>query len=579
MKTLRKFGFYAKLAAQNMKKNGKYYLPYLLTCIGAAAMFYILFFLSENDGVVTLRGGTYVMATLWLGSGVIGIFSAILIFYTNSFLMKRRKKELGLYNILGMEKRQIAHFLLWETVYTAVVGIAGGLGVGILLSKLMLLLLCAILRAGVPFGFFVSGQGILWTAVVFCLIFALCLLYNWYGIKRAKPIELLRSGRDADREPRTRWLAALVGTVTLAAGYGIALSVQSPVSALGLFFVAVLLVIAGTYCLFSAGSIAVLKLLRNNKAYYYQTGHFTSVSGMLHRMKRNAAGLSSICILSTMVLVTVSSTVCLYAGTEEALDKWCPRDVQFILREADEEAMYTVVEIVQSEAEKQGMEISDLAYVRFYVPDSDTDSAHVCGDALEEGSRGELVWATGDEDTLPDAYIGFNVKGGEVPTEFYDGVWDVMSRDSVNFRSGSEAARSECSDELYGMYGGFFFIGLLLGFLFLMATALIIYYKQVSEGYEDAEGYKIMQQVGMTENEVKSSIHSQIMTVFFLPIVTAAVHIAFAFPMITKLFKLFYMTNIALFAWCTLGALLMFAAIYAAIYALTARAYYQIVKA
>jgi len=579
VKTLRKFGFYAKLAAQNMKKNGKYYLPYLLTCIGAAAMFYILFFLSENDGVVTLRGGTYVMATLWLGSGVIGIFSAILIFYTNSFLMKRRKKELGLYNILGMEKRQIAHFLLWETVYTAVVGIAGGLGVGILLSKLMLLLLCAILRAGVPFGFFVSGQGILWTAVVFCLIFALCLLYNWYGIKRAKPIELLRSGRDADREPRTRWLAALVGTVTLAAGYGIALSVQSPVSALGLFFVAVLLVIAGTYCLFSAGSIAVLKLLRNNKAYYYQTGHFTSVSGMLHRMKRNAAGLSSICILSTMVLVTVSSTVCLYAGTEEALDKWCPRDVQFILREADEEAMYTVVEIVQSEAEKQGMEISDLAYVRFYVPDSDTDSAHVCGDALEEGSRGELVWATGDEDTLPDAYIGFNVKGGEVPTEFYDGVWDVMSRDSVNFRSGSEAARSECSDELYGMYGGFFFIGLLLGFLFLMATALIIYYKQVSEGYEDAEGYKIMQQVGMTENEVKSSIHSQIMTVFFLPIVTAAVHIAFAFPMITKLFKLFYMTNIALFAWCTLGALLMFAAIYAAIYALTARAYYQIVKA
>jgi len=579
VKTLRKFGFYAKLAAQNMKKNGKYYLPYLLTCIGAAAMFYILFFLSENDGVVTLRGGTYVMATLWLGSGVIGIFSAILIFYTNSFLMKRRKKELGLYNILGMEKRQIAHFLLWETVYTAVVGIAGGLGVGILLSKLMLLLLCAILRAGVPFGFFVSGQGILWTAVVFCLIFALCLLYNWYGIKRAKPIELLRSGRDADREPRTRWLAALVGTVTLAAGYGIALSVQSPVSALGLFFVAVLLVIAGTYCLFSAGSIAVLKLLRNNKAYYYQTGHFTSVSGMLHRMKRNAAGLSSICILSTMVLVTVSSTVCLYAGTEEALDKWCPRDVQFILREADEEAMYTVVEIVQSEAEKQGMEISDLAYVRFYVPDSDTDSAHVCGDALEEGSRGELVWATGDEDTLPDAYIGFNVKVGEVPMEFYDGVWDVMSRDSVNFRSGSEAARSECSDELYGMYGGFFFIGLLLGFLFLMATALIIYYKQVSEGYEDAEGYKIMQQVGMTENEVKSSIHSQIMTVFFLPIVTAAVHIAFAFPMITKLFKLFYMTNIALFAWCTLGALLMFAAIYAAIYALTARAYYQIVKA
>ena len=561
-----------------MKKNGKYYLPYLLTCIGAAAMFYILFFLSENEGIGTLRGGTYVMVTLWLGAGVIGIFSTILIFYTNSSLMKRRKKELGLYNILGMEKRQIAHFLFWETVYTAVIGIACGIGVGILLSKLMLLLLCAILKAGVPFGFFVSTQGILWTVVVFCLIFALCLLYNWYGIKRAKPIELLRSGRDADREPRTHWLAALIGSVTLAAGYGIALSVKSPVSALGLFFVAVILVIIGTYCLFSAGSIAVLKLLRSNRAYYYQTEHFTTVSGMLHRMKRNAAGLSSICILSTMVLVTVSSTVCLYAGTEEALDNWCPRDMQIILREADEDAVNTVVEAMQDEAKKQGMKISDLAYVRYYVADADTDPAHVCGEALKEGSHGELVWATGQEDTLPDAYVGFNVTSGEVPPEFYDGIWDVIGQDSVHFKSANEAARSECSDELYGMYGGFFFIGLLLGFLFLMATALIIYYKQVSEGYEGAEGFKIMQQVGMSESEVKSSVHSQILTVFFLPILAAAVHISFAFPMITKLFKLFYMTNIALFAWCTLGALLVFAAIYAMIYALTAKVYYQIVK-
>lgn len=561
-----------------MIKSGKYYLPYLLTCIGAASMFYILFFLSENDGIDTLRGGAYVMATLWLGAGVIGIFSAILIFYTNSFLMKRRKKELGLYNILGMEKRQIAHFLFWETVYTAVIGIVCGLGVGILLSKLMLLLLCMILKAGVPFGFFVSGQGILWTVVVFCFIFALCLLYNWYGIQKAKPIELLHSGKDADRQPKTRWFAALIGTITLAVGYGIALTVKSPISALGLFFVAVLLVIVGTYCLFSAGSIAVLKILRNNKAYYYKTGHFIAVSGMLHRMKRNAAGLASICILSTMVLVTVSSTVCLYAGTEEAINNWCPRDVQIILKEADEDAMNTVVEAVQSEAEKQGMEISDLAYVRYYVADADTDPAHVCGDALKEASHGELVWVTGEEETLPNVYVGFNVKGGEVPSEFYDGIWDVMSRDSVHFRVANDVERAESSDELYGMYGGFFFIGLLLGFLFLMATALIIYYKQVSEGYEDAEGFKIMQQVGMSESEVKSSVHSQILTVFFLPIVTAAVHICFAFPMITKLFKLFYMTNIALFAWCVLGALLMFAAIYAAIYALTAKAYYRIVK-
>jgi hypothetical protein len=252
--------------------------------------------------------------------------------------------------------------------------------------------------------------------------------------------------------------------------------------------------------------------------------------------------------------------------------------MQIILREADEDAVNTVVEAMQDEAKKQGMEIAVLAYVRYYVADADTDPAHVCGEALKEGSHGELVWATGEEDTLPDAYVGFNVTSGEVPPEFYDGIWDVIGQDSVHFKSANEAARSECSDELYGMYGGFFFIGLLLGFLFLMATALIIYYKQVSEGYEDAEGFKIMQQVGMSESEVKSSVHSQILTVFFLPILAAAVHISFAFPMITKLFKLFYMTNIALFAWCTLGALLVFAAIYAMIYAMTAKVYYQIVK-
>ncbi|MEG1790517.1 MAG: ABC transporter permease, partial [Oscillospiraceae bacterium] len=570
---MRKFGFYARLAAQNMKKNGKYYLPYLLTCVGAAAMLYTMFFLSGNSGVKEMRGAQYVYSMLFLGTGVIGIFSAIIILYTNSFLMKRRKKEIGLYNILGMEKRHIARFLFWETIYTAIVGIVGGLAVGILLSKLMLLVLCKLLRAGVPFGFFVSVPGIVWTAAVFCFIFILCLVGNLLRIGRAKPIELLRGDNEGDREPKTRLLLAIIGVVTLAAGYGIAISVKTPLSALGLFFVAVLLVIAGTYCLFTAGSIAILKALRKNKGYYYTTKHFIAVSGMLHRMKRNAAGLASVCILSTMVLVTVSSTACLYFGTEETIERMYPHDVGVLMFESDEASMNAVVDIVQTMAEESGAEIKNLQYVRYYGSMGGIDDNKI-GDILKQASHGEVLNGEG-KDYLPTVYVGFDLRG-EAPESFRDySVFDKM--EGLTYKSAYIQERGDNADELYSMYGGFFFIGMLLGFMFLMATALIIYYKQVSEGYEDAEGFKIMQQVGMSKQEVRTSIHGQIMTVFFLPIVAATVHVAFAFPMITKLLAALLLTNVGLFAMSTAATALSFACIYAIVYALTAKAYYKIV--
>ncbi len=575
---MRKHGFYARLAAQNMKKNGKYYLPYLLTCSGAAAMFYTMFFLSENQGINALQGSGYVLTMLWLGSGIIGIFSAIVLFYTNSFLMKQRKKELGLYNILGMEKRHIARFLFWETAYTAFVGILGGLALGILLSKLMLLILCAILRAGVPFGFFVSGQGVWWTAVVFCAIFLLSLLTNLGRIGKSQPIELLRGGNAGDREPKTRWLAAVAGTVTLIAGYVIALMVKTPLAALGLFFVAVLLVIIGTYCLFMAGSIAVLKLLRRNKAYYYQTKHFTAVSGMLHRMKRNAAGLASVCILSTMVLVTVSTTVCLYLGMEEVLDMLYPRDVHLLMVESDQESMYAMVTAVEEEADRLGIEISELAWACYYPGENDLGNTQFIGDKLKAYQDGLVLSAEGQA-YPPTAYVGFNVAGGKAPAELREALSGLLNSGAFRFQYGYVDERDKMAGETYAMLGGFFFIGLLLGFLFLMATALIIYYKQVSEGYEDAEGFRIMQQVGMNEQEVRGSIHSQVMMVFFLPLFAAGVHIAFAFNMITRLLTIFSLNNVGLFALCCLGTFLVFAAIYAAIYGWTAKAYYQIVKA
>lgn len=575
---MRKHGFYARLAVQNMRKNGKYYLPYLLTCIGAAAMFYTMFFLSENEGVNAMQGASYVMMMLGFGAGVIGIFSAILLFYTNSFLMKRRKKELGLYNILGMGKRHIARFLLWETVYTAGIGIAGGLGVGILLSKLMLLILCAILGAGVPFGFFVSGQGILWTAIAFSAIFLLCLLANLARIGKAQPIELLRGGNAGDREPKTRWLLASLGAATLIAGYVMALMVKTPLSALGLFFVAVILVIVGTYFLFVAGSIAVLKMLRRNKGYYYQTRHFIAVSGMLHRMKRNGAGLATVCILSTMVLVTISTTACLYLGAREMLDMMYPRDVQLVMRQSDQESMYQMADAVEEDAARLGVEIEDLAWMCYYPGEDDLGNSQYIGDKLTQYRDGEILGEAG-QDYPPTAYVGFNVAGGSAPDALIEALHGRFNSGNFHFQSAYLDERDEMAGETYGMLGGFFFIGLLLGFLFLMATALIIYYKQVSEGYEDVAGFHIMQQVGMSEKEVRGSIHSQIMTVFFLPLFAAALHIAFAFNMITRMLAIFSLTNIGLFALCCLGTFLAFAIIYAAIYGWTAKAYYQIVKA
>lgn len=663
---MRKSGFYPRLALGNIRKNGRFYLPYLLTGMGTAAMFYIVLFLAGNRGVADMRGSSYLEALLFLGAAVVGIFSVVLLFYTNSFLMKRRRRELGLYNILGMEKRHIARMLLWETLFSAAVGIAGGLAAGILLSKLVLLLLCAILKFDVPFGFEVSGVGILWTAVVFLAIYLLGLLHNLRNLHVSKPIELLHGGSAGDREPKTRWVLAAAGAVCLGAGYAIALTVQSPLSALGLFFIAVLLVIAGTFCLFTAGSIAVLKLLRKNKRYYYRTRHFITVSGMLHRMKRNAAGLASVCILSTMVLVTVSTTASLYLGAEDSVRTQYPYEINFTYSAPDAATLENAEAAVRDTAAAEGVTLQQVetrtwlsfgiqtdgnsfGYARNFdnggenayllvitaetyadmtgravsladgqvlaqalnsaadVPDGFTllGSGFTVAEQLsdfpreisstsstmrtlclvmtaDDYARTAALAAAADENGRSplEARIGVDIEGDEqAQAAFCTDVFDTLSGQNAAYASLWYSLRSDAEADFYALNGGFFFLGLFLGFLFLMATALIIYYKQVSEGYEDAEGFKIMQQVGMSEKTVRDSIHGQILTVFFLPIAAAAVHIAAAFHMITKMLALFSLTNVRLFALCTLGTLAAFVLIYALVYALTARAYYRIVRA
>lgn len=570
---MNKRGFYPRLAARSLRLNGKFYLPYILSGTISAAMLYDVLFLGMNTGIA--RGS--VSALLGFGALVVALFSLALILYTNGFLMKRRQQELGLYNILGMEKRHMARLLLWEGVYTALICIGGGLLLGILLSKLFLLLLCAIIRTSVPFGFEVPGEAVLYTVVAFGGIYLFTFLLNLFRLGRVKPIELLKGTESGEREPKTKWLLALVGFVSMAAGYYLSVTVQDPLRALGIFFIAVMLVIIGTYALFTAGSIWVLKALRRNKKFYYQPRHFTAVSGMLHRMKRNAAGLATICILSTMVLVTVSTTLCLYVGVDEMLDLMYCRDVQTYVNRGAPEDLPKVKALYERKAAELGVEMEDFAALCFYAPA--TEYANNRTDINPYLPQADGADPVGDPSDGPlRVYVGCNLAPDADASLFAAsvavGTRDLPLSSSWYFTEDCRAGRMD----FWASLGGFFFIGLFLGALFLMAAVLIVYYKQISEGYEDARSFQIMQQVGMTQGEVKATIQSQIMSVFFLPLLVAACHTAGAFPMTKKILLLFGLSNTELFVLCSAATLVVFALVYYLIYRLTAREYYRIVK-
>ncbi len=654
---MRKSGFFPRLALVNLLRNGRYYGPYLLSCGGTAAMFYILRYLTESEIVSSVRGAAYLQSLMYLGCIVVALFSVVLLLYANSFVMKRRQRELGLYNILGLEKRHIALLCLWETLYCALAAIAGGIAAGILFSKLTLLLLLQIARLPVEFGFEISVPAILSAASLFAVLFALTLVCNLFRVGRARPVELLHSAAQGEREPRTRRLLVVLGLLTLGGGYFLSWKVQNPTEALVLFFLAVVLVMIGTYCLFAAGSVAVLKTLRSNPGYYYQTRHFTAVAGLLHRMKQNAVGLANICILSTMVLVTVSTTVSLYTGMESSLDQMFPHDVDIIqyLTGQEEEAPQLTPEELLAQVERNLSAAGRKAERIQWYTRTDTVgyySGNTFSLNFQEGisTQLELLTAeaygrlTGRAAALEPDQVLVQTKNLTLPATFYieslafhvagtvadfprrnttalvsgqsADVFLVVADESVisaigaqsrngldrEFRiqmdlDGTEAQKLACVDlllngtgggtafnsrqdnaaDLYAMYGGFLFLGIFLGLLFLLATALIIYYKQISEGYEDQRRYTILQQVGMTDREVRSSIHSQILLVFFLPLVTAGVHTAAAYPMVSKLLALFQLTSTGHYALCTAGTFAVFCAVYALVYGLTARAYRRIV--
>lgn len=595
---------YVKLAAVNIRNNRQLYLPYLLAGVFSAAMFYLVQSIQDNPGLDQMRGGANVAVTLLLGVIIVGLFAAIFLFYTNSFIMKRRKRELSVYNILGMEKKHIAKVLFLEMLFTAAVTIGGGLAFGIVFGKLMTMLLYRMTGFNQSVPFTISLTGCHHTLVLFGCIYAVTLFYNFMQIKLSNPMELLHSANAGEREPKTKVLLAVIGAAALGGGYYLALTVADAVSAITMFFVAVLLVILGTYCLFTAGSIAVLKLLRKNKNYYYKSRHFTTVSGMIYRMKQNAVGLANICILSTMVLVTVSTTLCMYLGVEDALKRRFAHEVSVV---SYYNAMPEYPEEVDALASSSSYEKGTLALdneiyqvkqicaypeaERDYLDDMADDSVFmIVPDRETLGQIFTELKQNWDEErvSLQIKYnMAFDIDGTaeekvaaenalhSVISSYNDGHPSDDTKDSYS-RTYVEC-RAQNRDEYYSLNGGLLFIGLFLGAMFLMVTVLIIFYKQISEGYEDKERYAIMEKVGMSNAEVKRSIRTQILTVFFLPIGAAVLHVVMAFPMIKWILAAFSLNNTALFALCVAATALVFLLIYLLVFALTSRSYYKIV--
>ncbi len=642
------------------------YIPFVLSCILTIMMYYMVSSLSMNPNMMNMIGGDVMQQILSLGIYVITVFAVIFLFYTNSFLIKRRKREFGLFNILGMEKKHLSIVIALESMIVFLVSMVLGIGIGILLDKAFYLLIAKMLNASIALGFYISYQSIVNSIILFLIIFVLMYLFSLIQINLSNPIELLHGDQHGEKEPKTKWLLALIGLICLGTGYYMSVSIQDPVTAFAFFMVAVILVVIGTYMLFTAGSIVILKLLRKNKRYYYKTNHFISVSNMIYRMKQNAVGLGNICILSTMVLVMLSTTISLWVGMNDIIETRFPRDITVSINSVDSnQALYTIDDMNYA-IEQAGIQTEDeLVYRTLSVSAFNQGNTYTFGNenmslqdisnvvvlyfiTLDDYNRTEgtnvslapdevLVFPSGkqfDHKTIDIASNTFKVKGildsikadsnysanlqnsmfvvvdsmdtlfmiDDLQKQAYgDNASYIHTSYDFNLSKSEGMSVKEATDalianypgdttymmvdtqegnyeDLLSLYASFLFIGIFLSFLFIMATVLIMYYKQITEGYEDKKRFEIMQKVGLDKREVKKTINSQVLTVFFLPLVVAAIHIVFAFPMIEKMLRLLYLDNTNLYIMTTVICFGVFALVYILIYFLTSKVYYGIVR-
>lgn len=667
--------FYLRLAWDGIKKNKKLYLPYILTCTGMIGMFYIVAFLSKDKTLLNIPGGDQIQGLLSMGTVVLGIFSVLILFYTNSFLIRRRKKEFGLYNILGMDKLNLSRVLIWENISIYCISMCCGLFCGLLFSKFAQLIMINIMLSDADFTLSVSPQSIGITFVWFAAIFVLILINALKQIHMANPVDLLKSESTGEKPPKANWVIAVLGAVILAGAYAIAVTVKNPMAAMLLYFVAVVMVIIATYMLFISGSVALCKALQKNKKYYYKTNHFISVSTMAYRMKRNGAGLASICILSTMVLVMISCTVCLYAGLDSSMRTSYPRNIMLdisvennadinnslkssvngavndVLKENNvsekDKIEYKITEFSAYQREDNNFNIiknnkyTSGAYNILIVPIEDYNKLMGQNETLGKNevivfnaklsqydkntinieSTGELKIKkyvddymgygrdmsivnssiyifVNDYDKFVEQFAGIEDPNGiSVATSHYvtgfdldcDNDKQIALLNAVDEKINSSNVLPQAAslttdgaaysrDMFLGLYGGLFFLGILLGIVFIFAAVLIMYYKQISEGYEDKARFDIMQKVGMTDREIKKSINSQVLTVFFAPLIAAGIHLAFNFPLINRTITLLGFTNPALLIGTTIGCFLIFALFYIIVYSITSKSYYSIIR-
>lgn len=666
---------FSRLAKQNIRNNKSTYIPYIITCIFCIAMIYMMEFLRDCPTLdQAVRQADEVRMIVFTGEIVVEIFCIIFLIYSNSFLMKRRQKEIGLYNILGLERNHIGIVMFLETIITSIGSLAGGIAAGIIGSKLALLLLLKLLHIPSVLGFYISVKGIFTCLFMFGIVFLMILFLNLAKIHLSRPVELLRGNNTGEKEPAAKWLMALIGFICLGAGYYLAVTTESPIKAITIFLLAVILVMAGTYLLFTAGSIVILKFLRRRKSFYYRTGNFISISGMLYRMKQNAIGLASICILSTGVLLMISMTVSIYFGMNDIMLNRYPYDVDMSVTSISEEECQTAIEAFEkaiadnkvpveksveeiyldivcskngdqilikpantirnsdsvlvlsllNQAEYERLtgisaNLNDGEIFAWYPSAVQKDSVTVdeteftvkkwldknpltCGeDAVSDNAvlvvtdedfkkfdemrtemyKGVSSAPAGEDLTL---HLGLDITGSETDkidfgTPVMEAVKDLRKNGGLSENSWiTSGIRQQEYESYYADNGSLLFIGIFLGSLFLMGTAMIIYYKQISEGYEDQKRFEIMQKVGLSRREVRSSVRRQILMVFFLPLLMAMLHITMAFPMIRRMLLLFGMTNTKLFIGCTAGTVLIFAVVYGLIYLMTARSYYHIVE-
>lgn len=652
---------YFRLAKTNLIKNRRTYFPYVLACIGAIIMFYTMDCIVLNEGLNKIRSAEILKRLLGFGVLVISLFSMQFIFYINGFLIKRRKKEIGLYNVLGMEKKHIIKVISLEILIVAIVSLVLGIIGGIIVGKLLFLILLNLLKLDITISasFSISGIAMKETIELFSAIFIVIIVANFIQIKIANPIELLMGSQKGEKEPKTSWIIAISGIIELVIGYGIAVSIESPMEAIVKFFIAVILVIAGTYSTFIAGSIAFLKQLKRNKKFFYKTKNFIAVSGMIYRMKQNAAGLANICILSTAVLITISTTVSLYLGQENSLKITYPLDAMISIQNATTEnkhnleakikeetinnnvtlknkveyknmellllqnensfsttelgksimndikftTVYTLEDYNKMEDEKVSLEDNEvlvfsvnknLNYNSIFIDNkeykvkAEINELKICN-KNENNIIDEYYIIAKDMNTLKDiCMINENKELEKLKYNTYFNI-DGNKEDIIKFCDSLKSSITiiEKNDfqsiyidreNLYVSNGGFIFIGCFLGLLFTFGTVLIIYYKQISEGYDDSERFKIMQKVGMSKHEVKATINKQILIVFFIPLVAAVIHIAFAFRGVSKLLSLFGLFNTNVFLVSVSVTILIFAVLYGIVYGLTAKTYYRIVQ-